>query len=159
MGTVLQPSAVLCPYTRHSQANILAPSRPRGEAGQARGVRNAGWGAWRSGHIPGETLGLGGQVCATRRPITLGAAEEHPHQLSPSPLLEDWLAGGEPGLGQEQGRVMGLPEQSSGPETQSTGKACLRGAEHRELEGGRAGHLEKGLCRLSARVDSGGPER
>lgn len=54
---------------------------------------------------------------------------------------------------------MGLPEQSSGPETQSAGKGCLRGAEHRELEGGRAGHLEKGLRRLSARVDSGGPER
>lgn len=94
MGTVLQPSAVLCPYKRHSQANILAPSRPRGEAGQARGVRNAGWGAWRSGHIPGETLGLGGQVCATRRPIKLGAAEGHPTNSLLHPCLRTgWLAG------------------------------------------------------------------
>lgn len=120
----------LCRDTRHfpgQDSHHL--SRPHSKAGLACSTRNAGLGARRPGHIPGETPGLGGKFAQLCAQLRLGAGEGiHTNSLSSSSLLgADWLA--------ENPGGWWCASHSPGPETQRAGKGCLRGTERREREG------------------------
>lgn len=118
--------------SRHAtpQAESSAPSPARSEAGQTRRARNAGWGpgAWGAFRRPQAR----GQVCATRRPSSLGAGRLLTN------LLHHLVPTGWRGTREVVVCLPVLARKPSAPE----GAAC-GGAERGEQEEGRAGHLQR----------------
>lgn len=133
----------LCLDTRHSPGQV-SPTPPACTWRQGWLQRKeCSLGAWRSGHIPGETPGLGAMFAQLR------AQWRHPTDSLPSSSQLP----ANPQVGNPRGVVACTPPGVLARKKQA-GKGCLRGVGQGELEGrgGPAGHLEMSLsnCAKSA---------